>query len=93
MVAHPNLRKLMKLSKKKIREILLESLFDPRDHTPFSFVVQQGNPIYAETKATELISEARAAYMQGSSRTYHEKMGQAIALLALARSHYGTLQG
>lgn len=81
------------LTKKKIHSLLLESLFNPNEKTPFSLVIQMNSPDYCELKATELIAEARNGLTRlGSTPEYHNKMEQAIALLALARAQRGTVQ-
>jgi hypothetical protein len=82
-----------KVTKKAIHSILLESLFNPNDKSPFSFVVGMNDPGYSERKATELISEAQAAFEAGSLRTYHDKLQQAVGLLALARAQRGPVPG
>lgn len=62
----------------------MESLFDPRTPGPMSIVVELNNPAYCEVKAIELIREA-----QSHPVDYHEKVTQAISLLALARLQRG----
>lgn len=71
---------------------MLESLFDPRDSSPLSVVVEMNDPDYCESKATELIREAkltRKAPGQNSAAQADEKIAQAISLLALARVQRG----
>lgn len=74
----------------------MESVFDPRDRSPLSIVVEMDDPGYSESKAIELIAEAKqlqreiAAYPtddsnKGLQDQYDEKVAQAISLLALAR--------
>jgi hypothetical protein len=82
-----------RVTKKAIHGILLESVFNPSDNSPFSTVVAMDDPNYAELKATELISEARQSFKAGSLRTYHDKLQQAVGLLALARAQRGPVQG
>lgn len=82
-----------KVTKKAIHGILLESVFSPSEKTPFSAVVAMDDPNYAELKATELISEARESFKAGSLRTYHDKIQQAVGLLALARAQRGPVRG
>jgi hypothetical protein len=71
-------------------------VFDPRDNSPLSIVVDMNDPGYAESKAIELISEAKQLQRELATtendradedlkKQYDEKMAQAISLLALAR--------
>lgn len=89
-------RRNSKPSKKSVREMLMESVFDPRDRSPLSIVVDMDDPGYAESKAIELISEAKQLAREiesppvdvanvGLREQYNEKVAQAISLLALAR--------
>lgn len=77
-----------KITKRQIQSLLSESAFSPSEKTPFTIVVQMENPDYAELKAIELITEAR---LWPGGTIYHDKIQQAIALLALARAQRGTL--
>lgn len=70
-------------SKASIRRSLLESEFDPRAQTPMSVVVGLKDPSYGETRAIELIHEAKL--VTTDSAQYQEKLSQAISLLALAK--------
>jgi len=72
-------------SKKRVRETLLESLFDPREEGPISIVQDMARPEYSELKAVELIREAQRAEADGDPVQYHARVAQAISLLALAR--------
>ncbi len=81
-------------SKASIREALLEGLFDPRaPQTPMTVVVGLQDPTYGESKAIELVSEAKliARKMDQEGKTqklmdeYQEKLAQAISLLALSK--------
>lgn len=74
------------IGKKAIQKILSESVFNPKDNTPFSVVVNLGDPSYAELRATECISDARFAIKNGNYQMYIDKIGQAISLLAVARA-------
>ncbi len=76
-------------SKTQVSKTLAESLFDPRAKSPMSVVVSFNDPTYCGRKATELIAEAEAAYSQGQVTDYHERVTQAISLLALARLQRG----
>lgn len=67
-------------SQRSLRETLMQSVFDPRAPGPMSIIVGLDNPQYGEIKAIELIREAQA-----HPTDYHEKVTQAISLLALAR--------
>jgi hypothetical protein len=78
-----------KMTKTDIKGILNESVFDPKSHTPFAIAMD--DPNYAEIKAQELIQEARIAYKEGSLKTYHDKIAQAIASLAFARAKRGKI--
>ena len=90
-------RRNSKPSMKSIRETLMQSVFDPRDRsTPMSILVDMEDPGYCESKAIELISEAKKLQKEIASppedfsnsnlkEQYDEKMAQAISLLALAR--------
>jgi hypothetical protein len=88
-------------SKKTIRELLVESVFDPREiNTPFSIVIGMQDPNYCESKAVEMIHEAKLALIPFAGENtsepvltnYHEKIAKAISLLALARSLRGPVQ-
>lgn len=75
-------------SRASIRAALLESLFDPREKSPMSIVVGLQDPNYCESKALELISEAKLIAREvvpGSVEQYQEKLSQAIGLLALCK--------
>lgn len=80
-----------KINKRLIQSLLSESAFNPNEKTPFSIIVSMSNPDYAELKCLELIAEARSALSSGSLKTYHDKIQQAIGLLALARAQRGSL--
>lgn len=77
------------LSKTLVKEILNESAFEPKERTPFKIVISMENPGYCELKAVELINEAQMASNAEQSEDYHNKITQAIALLALARFYRG----
>ncbi len=83
----------MKITKKAIRETLAESVFNPSEKNPFSVVVALSDPSYAELKAIELITDARAYFKAGAVVTYHDIMQQVIGLLALARVQRGSVSG
>lgn len=78
-------RKNLPPSKASIRDALLEGLFDPRDRTPMSIVVGLQDPSYCESKALELISEAKIVAGRGLWDQYQEKVAQALSLLALCK--------
>lgn len=95
MAALPNLKvnmKKRKVNKRQIQGLLSESAFSPSEKNPFSIVVEMDDPNYSELKSLELIQEARVAFKGGSLKTYHDKMQQAIGLLALARAQRGAIQ-
>lgn len=72
---------------------MLESLFDPRDSSPLSVVVEMNDPDYCESKAMELIREAKLTRKLPANREQaDEKIAQAISLLALSRVQRGTVQ-
>lgn len=78
-----------KITKTDVKKVLAESAFDPKSHTPFAIAMD--DPNYAEIKAMELIQEGRIAFKEGSSKTYHDKIAQAIACLAFARAKRGKI--
>lgn len=63
-----------RLSKKKIREILAQCLFDPNAPGPMKVCVDMNNPDYLRHKATEILMTERPTM---------EDVRQAISLLAL----------
>ncbi len=69
-------------SKKSLREILMQSLFDPREQGPMQVILSQNDPRYFEFRAIEMIKEAQLAQ---EPLVYHEKMSKAITLLGMAR--------
>lgn len=72
---------------------MLESLFDPRDASPLAVVVSMNDPDYCESKAMELIAEAKITRKLPANRVQaDEKIAQAISLLALARVQRGAVQ-
>lgn len=87
-----------KVSRKSLLSILNEAAFDPRADGPLSIVVALNDPSYCEMKAIELITEARQVinkYAVPLSETfihYHNRMTQAMGLLALARFQRGQIQ-
>jgi hypothetical protein len=74
----------------QVKQVLRDSQFDPRQAGPMKFVVESNDPTYCTRKATELIGQADLAYGQGQVTDYHERLAQAISLLALARLQRGT---
>lgn len=77
-------------SKTQIGKTLTESKFDPRKQGPLAIVAEIGDPSYAETKAIELILDAKKTLCTGTTNAYHANIAQAISLLALARNLRGT---
>jgi hypothetical protein len=74
-------------SRTSIRRALLESEFNPREQSPLSIVVGLNDPSYGETRAIELIHEAKLTVKDLAQ--YQEKLSQAISLLALAKVQHG----
>lgn len=84
------------ITKKRIREILAQSVFTPSEtNTPFAQVVQFNNPQYGEYKAIELIQQAQLSVDgQGDQdySVYVDKIVQAISILALSRAQRETIR-
>lgn len=76
-------RKSQPPSMKSLKATLLESAFDPRAQgKPMSVVVSLNDPTYCETRAIELIHEAK---ITPDLVQHNEKLTQAISLLALSK--------
>lgn len=72
---------------KQLKKLLDESTFNPKNPGPMSVVVALNDPSYCETKAVELVMEAKKSLTGIPSLfIYHDKLIQAISLLALARA-------
>lgn len=78
---------------------MLEALFDPREKSPLQVVVSLNDPDYCETKAIEMISEAKLVLIHAQPHPieaadtevqaklmeeYKEKIVRAMSLLALS---------
>jgi len=73
---------------KKLKTVLLESLFNPKDKTALGalrFALETNNVDYWLIKATELINEARQQYIK-TLRQDQEKLKEAISLILMARA-------
>lgn len=83
------------ISKQKLKEVILESVFDPKATGPMKVIADENDPRYCEMRALEFIEEARKLIplMQGEptpvvlahQARYHECMKTAISLIGLAR--------
>ncbi len=75
-----------KITKTLITKLLHESKFDPRERGPLKIVVDShsDDPQYLESKAIEMIMEARLDKTRGPE--YHERIAKAISILGLARA-------
>ena len=80
---------LRNLTKTLVQQLLKQSVFNPKDKTPFSVVISIASPEYCEMKAIELISEAQISVREAVGSDYHDKITQAISLLTLARFYRG----
>ena len=86
---------------KMMKTILNESVFNPDIQGPLKIVFDVADPRYYELRALELIQEARQCInrikmynpdhivdpVRELEYTYHEKLKQAISLLAMARAY------
>lgn len=98
----PKSKKNLKISLKKIRELLKAVVFNPRKPGPMAIISDQGSPEYYELRAIEEIHAARniRKNMQTDpsggdgyrSLTYHRHIVKAIQLLLLARLYNGSDQ-
>ena len=69
------------MNTKDLRRILSQSLINPKTvGGAVKIILDQKDPAYYEVRAMEFISEARQ-----NPDVYHEKMTNAITLLAIAR--------
>jgi len=69
------------MNTRDLRKILNQSLINPKKVPGIiKIILEQNDPAYFETRAIELIHEARLG-------NYQEKMTNAITLLAVARYH------
>lgn len=79
----------MKFNSRHIRKILNESLFNPSEKTgPLAVIIQQADPSFYETRAIEMIIEAKQSIpmmTEHQKTVYADKISKAISLLALAK--------
>jgi hypothetical protein len=68
-----------KPSKKELRQIISESIFDPRNPGLLSPILESNNPEYLFNRAVELIREAQLA------KNKNPQLKLAISLLGMAR--------
>lgn len=54
----------LKVTKKRLQQLLAESSFSPSEAGPLRVIVEQGNADYYEVRAMELVAEARLAVTQ-----------------------------
>ena len=80
-------------TQKKLRSILYESLFNPKEPMgPIKVIVEMDDPQYCETRAIEFIKEAQHTLgfaqdnlNENQMLLYNERIANAISLLGLAR--------
>ena len=79
-------------SKTRLAAILRESVFDPRKDGPLKIVAENSSITYLELRAIEMIEQAQAdaeddrLIPEQRKQEYHNKLTQAVSLLALARA-------
>lgn len=72
-------------SRTDLRNLLMESLFDPRADGPMSVIVEMDSPEYCQLKVIEILKSI-------SLDNYQESLTNCISLLVLARSFHGATQ-
>ena len=78
----------LRVTKKTIQKLLSESVYTPGLPGPMQFVSENASPDYCETRAMELVGEAKIS----TPEDYHTRMKQAVSLLILARALRGTAE-
>lgn len=70
-----------------IRNLLKESVVNPRTDSSIQIIAETGNRGYYEARAFEMVRAASEALEDDKDEaSYHENMKMAISLLALARA-------
>ncbi len=74
---------------KAIQKFLSDCRFNPNEHGPLKIILESGNPDYYETRAIELIYEAKSVVSKSNTQLflleeYEDKIRKAIQLLTLS---------
>lgn len=83
---------------KQMKSFLNETLINPREsYGPLAVILEQNDPRYFESRAMELVSEARQSLGEGTPtdhqlQVYEDKIKKSITLLALASLYRNNLK-